>query len=112
VLVAGSDSHTHRVGTTYTVSAGTTKAELLRSIRAGHAACCGAFGTPEKLREDVWVVLQKNVERRLAEESSRWKRAACHAVHRVGKTLYPLVCLGYHQHQTLLIRGFAEALPA
>jgi predicted metal-dependent phosphoesterase TrpH len=111
ILVAGSDSHTNRVGTTYTVSVGDTKAELLRNIRAGHTACCGAFGTPEKLREDVRMVLQKNVERRLAEESSRWRRLACHAVRGVGKALYPLVCLGYHMHQALLIRGFADALP-
>jgi predicted metal-dependent phosphoesterase TrpH len=110
-LVAGSDSHTHRVGTTYTVSAGSTKAELLRNIRAGMAACCGAFGTPEKLREDVRLVLHKHVERRLAQESSRSRRALCRATRGVGKALYPLVCLGYHTHQALLIRGFVHALP-
>lgn len=112
VLVAGSDSHTNRVGTTYTLSAGTTGPELLDSIRSGQAACCGAFGTPEMLREDVWVVMQKNVERRLAEESSRWKRVVCRAVRRFGKTFYPLVCVGYDRHQAILIRGFAQALTA
>jgi len=112
VLVAGSDSHTHRVGTTYTLSEGATPAELLANIRAGQAACCGAFGTPEKLREDVWVVLQKNVERRMAEATSRWERFVCRSVERVGRALYPLVCLGYHKHQNVLIRGFVQALPA
>ncbi len=111
-LVAGSDSHTNRVGTTYTLSAGATKAELLASIRAGQAACCGGFGTPEKLREDVWMVLQKSVERHLADTTRWWERALCHAVEQAGKRLYPLVCLGYHKHQDLLIRGFARALPA
>lgn len=111
-LVAGSDSHTNRVGTTYTLSAGGTKAELLAAIQAGHAACCGGFGTPEKLREDVWTILHKNVERRLADTTSRWERFICHAVRQTGKALYPIVCLGYHKHQDLLIRGFVRALPA
>ena len=110
-LVAGSDSHADRVGTTYTLSAGATRGELLANLRAGQAACCGDFGTPEKLREDVWLVMHKNVERRLA-EAGRWERALCRAVRRAGKTLYPLVCLGYHTHQDLLIRGFVRALPA
>jgi len=112
VLVAGSDTHTDRVGTTYTLTEGTTAAEALRNIRAGQVACCGGFGTPEKLREDVWVVLQKNVERRMAEATSRGERVVCRTVQQAGKTLYPLVCLGYHKHQDLLIRGFARALPA
>jgi predicted metal-dependent phosphoesterase TrpH len=112
VLVAGSDSHSHRVGTTYTVSAGRTKAELLANIRAGQATCRGEFGTPEKLREDVRMVLQRDFERRLAQETSRWRRLACRAASRVGKTLYPVVCLGYHVQQAFLMRSFASALPA
>lgn len=112
VLVAGSDSHSHRVGTTYTVSAGGTKAELLANIRAGQVACRGEFGTPEKLREDVRMILHRDLERRLAGETRRWRRAACRAACRVGKTLYPVVCLGYHVQQALLMRGFAASLPA
>ncbi len=111
VLVAGSDSHTHRVGTTYTLTEGTTPAAALASIRAGEAACCGAFGTPEKLREDVWTVLQKNIEWRLAEASGYWERFACRMLEYVGKRLHPLVCLGYGKRQDMLIRGFVEALP-
>ena len=112
VLVAGSDSHTNRVGTTYTLGSGRTKAQLLDGIRSGVALCCGGFGTPEKLREDVWTVLQKDFERRMADATSLWERAVCRSVRRMGKTLYPLVCLGYHKHQDLLIRGFVRALPA
>ncbi|TWT44069.1 PHP domain protein [Phycisphaerae bacterium RAS1] len=112
VLVAGSDSHTHRVGTTYTLTQGRTRREVLSSILAGKAAICGAFGTPEKLREDVWIVLQKNVERRLAETGSFWEKVITRAVGRFGKTVYPLVCFGYHKRQNVLIRGFVEALPA
>ncbi len=111
-LVAGSDSHTDRVGTTYTLSVGETKSELLTNIIQGQAACCGGFGTPEKLREDVWMVLQKNVERHLADATSRWQRCLCHVVEKTAKGLYPLVCLGYHKHQDVLIRGFVRALPA
>jgi hypothetical protein len=110
--VGGSDSHTHRVGTTYTAGEGTTKEDLLASIRAGAAAPHGAFGTPEKLRDDVWVVLQKNVERRMAEATGRWERLLCHAVHQFGKRLHPLVLLGYHKHQDVLIRGFVRSLPS
>jgi len=111
VLVAGSDSHTHRVGTTYTLTAGTTRSALLANLRAGRAACCGAFGTPEKLREDVWAVFHRSIERRLTEESSRWHRLLCRAAERIGQALYPLACLGYHKYQDVLIRGFVRALP-
>lgn len=110
-LIGGSDSHTHRVGTTYTVSQGATKAELIANIQAGVAAPQGAFGTPEKLRDDVWVVLQKNVERRMAETTGAWDRLVCRAIRRIGKTLHPLVLLGYHRHQDSLIRGFLRTLP-
>lgn len=112
VLTGGSDSHTHRVGTTYTLTEGTTAQQAIANIRAGQAAACGAFGTPEKLREDVWTVLQKNVERRMSEATSRWDRMVCRTIRRVGKTVHPLVCLGYHKHQETLIRGFVRALPA
>ena len=112
VMVAGSDSHTNRVGTTYTLSDGATKADLLANIRGGQAAICGAFGTPEKLREDVWLVLQKNIERRLAEAGGLWEKAVCRAVGRLGRAVYPLVCLGYNKRQDVLIRGFVRALPA
>lgn len=112
VLVAGSDSHTHRVGTTFTISSGATRAELIANIRAGIAEPCGAFGTPERLREDVWLILQKNVERRLQDASGAWERLACHVVRRLGTLAYPIVCLGYHARQKTLIRQFEAALPA
>jgi predicted metal-dependent phosphoesterase TrpH len=111
VLVAGSDSHTHRMGTTYTITEGESVPELICNIRAGNTAVAGAFGTPEKLRDDVWLVLSKNVERRLVDTHSRWERTVCRAVHRVGQAVYPLACLGYHTKQNTLIRGFARALP-
>lgn len=112
VLVAGSDSHTFRVGTSYTLSEGRTPAELFASIRAGQAACCGAFGTPERLREDVWTVLQMNVEWRMAAAQSGWGRVACRLVRRIGKALHPLVLFGYDKRQDALIRGFLRELPA
>ena len=111
VLVGGSDSHTQRVGTTYTLSAGSTPVELITNIRAGRATARGAFGTLEKLREDVWAVLQKAVERRMAAETSRWNRLLCTSFRRAGRMLHPLVCLGYGKRQDLLIRGFVRALP-
>ncbi len=111
VLVAGSDSHTHRVGTTYTLTAGDTRAELIASIRSGIAEPCGAFGTPEKLAEDVWLILQKEVERRMARATSFWQRAVCRTVSSLGRLVYPLVCRGYHARQNLLISDFLRALP-
>jgi predicted metal-dependent phosphoesterase TrpH len=111
VLVAGSDSHTRRVGTTYTLSTGQTAAELLAAIRAGAAVPCGAFGTPEQLRDDVWITLQTNVERHYLEATSAWKRAMCHAVQRLGQIAYPLLCLGYQARQNLLIRRSLDAIP-
>lgn len=111
VLVAGSDSHTHRMGTTYTLTEGETAADVIANIRAGETAMCGAFGTQEKLAEDVWIVLQRDLERRLTSATSAWERAFCRAMRRFGKTVYPYVCLGYHKRQDVLIRDFARALP-
>jgi predicted metal-dependent phosphoesterase TrpH len=111
ILVAGSDSHTNRVGTTYTLSAGQTRAELLDNIRAGTAAPCGAWGTPEKLRDDVWLIIQKFAERRIADASSAWGRLVCRGLARMGMRVSPLACLGYHVRQNLLIRDSLRALP-
>jgi predicted metal-dependent phosphoesterase TrpH len=110
-LVAGSDSHTRRVGTAYTVSAGRTTRELIASIRAGRARPCGAFGTHEQLREDVWLILHKNMERHIAEASGAGKRATCRAARLVGRVTHPLACLGYHAYQDLLIRKSLAAIP-
>jgi predicted metal-dependent phosphoesterase TrpH len=111
VLVAGSDSHTHRVGTTYTLSAGHTVAELIANIRAGRSALCGSFGTLEKLREDVWIIMQKNMERRITAASSAWARLVCRGLTGLGRAVYPLVCLGYQIRQNVLIRDSLRALP-
>lgn len=110
-LVAGSDSHTDRVGTTYTLTHGTTRAEVLAAIRAGDTAVCGAFGTAEKLAEDVWTLVQKNFERRMSAASSLWQRAVFRLARQFGRLVYPLVCSGYHKHQNILIRDFVRALP-
>ncbi len=111
-LVGGSDSHTNRVGTTWTLSRGESVAELIAAIQAGQATACGAFGTAEKLREDVWLVLQGELDRRLDETHSFWKRAFTRSVCRVMKWSGPLVCLGYNRRQNTLVRKFHEALPA
>lgn len=111
ILVGGSDSHTDRIGTTYTLTRGTTRAAVIESIRSGCAAACGAFGTAEKLREDVWTLIQKNLERRLEQASSAWERAACHTVRRLGRWVYPAVCLGYHARQNSLIRDCMRQIP-
>lgn len=112
VLVAGSDSHTHRVGTTYTLTDGATRAELIAAIRAGMAEPCGAFGTAEKLAEDVWLILQREAERHLEATNSAWRRMGCRMVQGLGLMLYPLVCRGYHARQNHLIGDFIRALPA
>lgn len=111
-LVGGSDSHSHRVGTTYTFTRGGTRAELLAAVRSGLAEPCGAFGTPEKLAEDVWIILQREIERRIEAAGSAWYRAACRAVGGLGRLVYPLVCRGYHARQNALIDDFVRALPA
>lgn len=111
-LVGGSDSHTHRVGTTYTLTSGETRAEMLANIRSGVAEPAGAFGTAEKLREDVWLVVQRNIERRLEEATTFWQRAICRTLRPFGRVVYPLVCLGYDTRQNTLVRGFLRALPA
>lgn len=112
VLVAGSDSHTHRMGTTYTLTQGRTRSEVIANIRAGNTVLCGAFGTPEKLSEDIWLVLHRSVERAIENERRAWKRFGARAVERFGRLICPLACLGYHKRQNSLIRGFNAALPA
>lgn len=111
-LVGGSDSHTNRVGTTYTLTSGQTRGEVLDAIRGGDACACGAFGTPEKLREDVWLVFHKSVERHIAETHSFWRRAVCRAIEPIVRLTYPLACFGYHARQNLLIRQALRELPA
>jgi hypothetical protein len=112
VLVGGSDSHTNRVGTTYTLTEGATRAEMLQSIRSGQAAMCGGFGTSEKLAEDVWLVMQREVERRIEETTSAWERTTCRLARQFGRTVYRLALLTYNVRQDTLIRGFARSLPA
>lgn len=111
-LVAGSDSHTDRVGTTYTLTRGRNSADLIAAIRAGDATICGAFGTAEKLAEDVWTLVQRNFERRMCAATSLWQRALFRVARRFGRVVYPLLCSGYHKHQNVLIRDFVRALPA
>ncbi|MBL8878529.1 MAG: hypothetical protein JNG88_05355 [Phycisphaerales bacterium] len=111
VLVGGSDSHTNRVGTTYTLTRGESRLELIAAIRAGQAEACGAFGTAEKFREDVWTLIQKNMERRVEEATSAWERTLCRIVRRVGRVVYPTVCLGYHARQASLIRDSLREVP-
>lgn len=112
VLVGGSDSHTHRVGTTYTITRGASASEVLANIRAGVAEPAGQFGTVEKLREDVWLVLQKTIERRAQDATSAWEKLVCRAARRVGQFTHPLACLGYHAQQNSLIRASLRAIPA
>lgn len=111
-LVGGSDSHTCHVGTTYTRTLGATRVEVLASIRAGYAVPCGGCGTPEKLRDDVTMMIQKNVERRLAQASTFWEQFAIRAVRRFGQIIHPALCRGYHRHQDFVIRSFGRELPA
>lgn len=110
VLVGGSDSHTCRVGTTYTRTLGTTRAEILASVRAGYAVPCGGCGTPQKLREDVTLMIHRNVERRLEQASTFWEHIAIRAVRRFGQLIHPVVCFGYHRHQDYVIRAFGREL--
>lgn len=111
VLVGGSDSHTLRVGTTYTRTLGSSRQELLASVRAGYAVPCGGFGTPEKLREDVWLSVQRNVERRLAEATGAIERLKYRAMRGFVRVVHPLLCVGYHAHQDYIIRDCLRALP-
>jgi predicted metal-dependent phosphoesterase TrpH len=112
VFVAGSDSHTVRVGTTFTRSAGRSPAELIASIRAGRVAVSGAFGTAEKLADDVWLCLYAEAERRIADARTAWGRGTCRVARQLARTCYRLACRGYHARQNRLIRGFAATLPA
>jgi predicted metal-dependent phosphoesterase TrpH len=111
-LVAGSDSHSNRVGTTYTLARGDLPGDFLATILGGAAEPCGAFGTAEKLREDVWLVFQREIERRIEDTSSKSYRMACRTVRRLMQWGHPLACLGYQTRQNVLIRRFLQALPA
>lgn len=110
VLVAGSDSHTRRVGTTYTVTDGGSVEEVIASIRAGIASPCGAFGTPDKLADDVLMVMQAELDRHLLDANHAWQRGLAHIAYRIANKSYPLICRGYNRRQNTLIQGFVDAL--
>ncbi len=110
VLVAGSDSHTNRVGSTYTRTVGTSRAEVLASIRSGQTAMVGEWGTPQKLHEDVWMIIQQEVDRRVSEAETWGRRLYYTAARRLARAIGPLACVGYHRRQDSLIRGFDGAL--
>lgn len=111
VLVAGSDSHTTRMGTTYTLTSGTTRDEVIAAIRSGDAAMCGQFGTPETLNEDIWAVISANAERVLENERKAWKRWGTRVVRQIGAKVYPLASFGYHKRQNSLLARFTDSLP-
>lgn len=111
VLVAGSDSHTTRMGMTYTRTRGRTRADVISAIRAGQAEMCGQFGTPESLNEDIWAVISANAERVLENERKGWKRWGTRMVRQVGARVYPLASLGYHKRQNTLLAQFTDSLP-
>jgi predicted metal-dependent phosphoesterase TrpH len=110
VLVAGSDSHTRRVGTTYTLTQGESRAEVIRSIRDGIASPCGAFGTPDKLADDVLMVMQAELDRRVQQANHVWQRGIARLTYTLANQAYPLICRGYQRRQNTLIQGFVEAL--
>jgi predicted metal-dependent phosphoesterase TrpH len=112
VLVGGSDSHTQRVGTTYTLSEGRSPGELLANIAAGQAACIGACGTPERLLEDVWHVMQHHLESRLADARGAGRRALYTLLARFGRRASPLVCRVYNRRQDAIMRDLVQALAA
>lgn len=111
-VVAGSDSHTNRVGTTYTLSSGDTPAAWLASVQAGVAACFGEDGSREKLCEDTWRVIRHNLDHWISVAGSRWQRLLCRAIRAAGSRLHPLACHGYDRRQDALMRGFLELVSA
>jgi predicted metal-dependent phosphoesterase TrpH len=109
VLVGGSDSHTDRVGTTCTLSAGRTPGELLANIATGQAACCGPCGTAERLLEDVWCVMQHNLQQRLAEARGIVRRALYALLARCGWRASRLACRVYDRRQDAIVRDLVQA---
>ena len=85
---------------------------MVRDQHADAAAVSGAFGTAEKLADDVWQCMYAEAERRIADARTAWGRGTCRVARQLARTCYRLVCRGYHAKQNRLIRGFAAALPA
>jgi predicted metal-dependent phosphoesterase TrpH/DNA-binding transcriptional ArsR family regulator len=112
VLVGGSDSHTNRVGTTFTLSAGRTPQELLANIALGQAACGGVCGGPERLLEDIWSVMEHNLDQRLAVARGWTRRAIYRLLARYGRPVSQLVCRIYDRRQDTLMRNLAQVAVA
>jgi predicted metal-dependent phosphoesterase TrpH len=112
VLVGGSDSHTDRVGTTYTLSKGRTPGEVLANIADGQAACCGACSSPERMLEDVGCVLRHHLQRRRAAARGWGRRVLYALLARCGHRASPLVCRAYNRQQSAIMRDLVAAAAA
>ena len=110
VLVGGSDSHTNRVGTTYSLTEGLTREEVLGNIKAGRVEAAGAFGLEKKLKEDVVMILKKEMDERLAGSGSPLGRLAFRLLLQVGRSALPLVFRSYRNRQEALVRRAHQAL--
>lgn len=93
-LVAGSDSHTHRVGSCHTLTRGATRVEVLAALRSGEAQMVGKSATIEQFTEDAWLLIRHNIEARLAAARGRAERWACRGLGAVGRWAHPWVCRG------------------
>lgn len=94
-MVAGSDSHTDRVGQAYTISVGDSPAEYLKNIALGQFAVAGEMGSTGTLLHDIQMLIGHNINILTTENDQRWFRmvarasgVVCRAVCRVPAFFY------------------------
>ncbi len=115
VMVAGSDSHTDNVGTTYTEidaqAAPPTWPALASAIRAGRTVLRGQMGSPAKTVDDMYKFVAFNLQQRLA--ASHWaiNRAGWRVFARVGTLGGAVGIRLYYRRQRSLLRTLQPTLP-
>lgn len=106
---AGSDSHTDAVGTTFTVSFGEHRQELLANIAAGRTIIAGRFGSPANTRRDARILFSSNLRRMRREIRSLggrlWDEARVLAI----RMLYRPATVWYYLGQRGLMAQFEGA---
>jgi|GEM_PF-4907683 len=98
-MIAGSDSHTDRVGMTYTKGVGDDPRGFLESIARGECEAAGEHGTHERFVRHILTIVQHNFGKFAKEELNAFKRGVYSLLHTASPRIVPGFVRLYHSLQ-------------